>query len=283
MAAKTEPIAYLDDSGSPSDKNHTFFTFGGFVGTEAGWGWFEKRWTRLLEEHGVPYLHMKELWNRTSDIYRHLKQNKNAEAAFLDDCTKAIAIGTVANITASVRLPDLERFNKEVGLNLDPMALALYGWIIKLREKYPDPEIKLFLDKIDKPHRCIDLAMRYAATDTHTQLMPEAINACPIGGDDSFKTIMPLQAADFCAWEARRHLEEHKSWNPPDQARKIGPRMNENYLMWALTFFGRMGRMPRQRKSAMMLNAWPPADGLVFDYQNLMGAHQNRHKSGWGK
>jgi Protein of unknown function (DUF3800) len=281
MAVATDLKGYLDDSGSPSDQNHTFVTFGGFVSTVAGWDWFEKRWPRMLEEHNVPYLHMKELWNRDSEIYQHLKQDKEAEAKFLDDCTKAIAIAAESNITASVRLPDLAAFNAETGTALDPMALTLYGWIIKLREKYPAQEVQLILDKCDKPYRCIELAKQYAASDTYAQLGPDTISVIPLTKDESFKTVTPIQAADFCAWEARRHLEEHKTWNPPEESRKSGENRLLNYLGWSLDFMAKMGRKPRQRKSAMMLNAWPPADGLVFDYKNLMGAHHNRHKNGW--
>ena len=273
--------AYLDDSGNPNDPQHSVLTVAGYLSTADGWSWFETHWPKVMEKHGVPYLHMRELWDRNGD-FGHLKDSDGTKADFLADCISVIQTGTEFAPSASIRLADLEAFNKESKLGLDPMALAIYGCLIELRNAYPKDEIEVFLDNISKPYKRIETALNYARSDTWQDLKPNTLllSALPDGG--SFKTILPIQAADFSAWEIRKNCEERKTWNPAEEDRRHAGLLNASYLRWTIEFFQKFGRMPRQRMSAKMLSAWPPPQGYLWDYANIKGAHVNRHKNGWG-
>ncbi len=104
----------------------------------------------------------------------------------------------------------------------------------------------------------------------------------PLGESDSFRNILPIQAADFTAYEIRKHCEEHKTFNPPEEMRVLGEPLNTAYLEWEIDFRRHNNdRPPRSRMSARMLSAWPPARGYIWDKTLIMGAHVSRHKNGW--
>jgi hypothetical protein len=272
--------AYLDDSGSADDPTHSCITIAGYVSTVDGWDWFEHHWPRVLRRYNVPYLHMKELWNREG-IYKEMKETAGAETDFLAECIQTIQIATEFHVSATVRLADLCEFNKETRLKLEPSALALYGCLIELRSKYPDSGIEIFIDNITKPYLTIDKGRVYARLDTHTDLKVDSLMIASIGEGNSFKNILPIQAADFTAYEIRKHCEEHKTFKPTEESRVLGEQLNTSYLEWEIDFIRKNNRNPRNRMSARMLSAWPPAKGYIWDKALIMGAHINRHKNGW--
>jgi hypothetical protein len=83
-----------------------------------------------------------------------------------------------------------------------------------LRGKYPHEEIEIIIDRIDKPHKRVGLAKEYSNTDTYANLKGDLLPILPIEKTDSFKTVLPIQAADFLAWELRKTSEDRKRWAP---------------------------------------------------------------------
>ena len=271
---------FADDSGDPADPQHSMMSIAGYVAKPEEWGLFEFEWDATLKMHRVPYLHMKEWWNRDG-IYKELKEDAQKEALFFSDLVNLIEKHTEFCISATIVLRDFERFNEESGLGLDPYSFALYVCLIDLRKRYSDDDIEIVIDRISTPYKRIQLAKQYARTDTFEDLKVENIQMFPLEKTDSFKKIFPIQAADFMAWELRKISEERKDWSPSDNARVNLEAVQEDYRSWAKQFNESRGRFPRQRKSAQRLERATPQKGYVWDLFNIRAADSVRHKTGW--
>ena len=63
------------------------------MGDNFKWQLFEEKWPKLLEKHGVPYFHMKEL-ERPDGVYKKwhpLKEHQEDIASFYKDMTSLIS------------------------------------------------------------------------------------------------------------------------------------------------------------------------------------------------
>jgi hypothetical protein len=151
-----------------------------------------------------------------------------------------------------------------------------------LRAKFPDDEIEIVIDKIDKPYKRAGLAEQYARTDTYANLKCDLLPILPLQKDESFKTIIPIQAADFLAWELRKSSEDRKTWEPSEASHSSREGVNEDYWKWAREFETANGRKPRQRKSGYALQDAQLPKGYLWDFVNISAASTIRHKNGWG-
>ncbi len=271
---------YVDDSGDAPDPQHSVVSVAGYVSDVEHWSRFESQWLDVLQDHNVPYLHMKEWWDREG-IYKEIKKDKDREANFFASLVRVIEENTTYCVSASIKLDDLRRFNAEAYLNLDTYSFALYACMIELRVGYPDEDIEIVIDKITKPYKRIGMAKRYAEMDTYADLKPSTISILPLEKEDSFKTILPIQAADFMAWELRKICDERKNWVPEDGVRGSLESVNADYHRWAEDFASKHDRRPRQRLSARGLERATPHKGYIWDYYNIRAADTFRHPHGW--
>jgi hypothetical protein len=224
---------------------------------------------------------MREWVNADSKIYEHLKKDAERQAGFFADLAQCVKDNTVFCVTSTVKLPDLRKFNEDTGLQLDAYAFGLYGCIIDLREKYPDEQIEIVIDKIDTPYKRAGLADQYARTDTYRDLKVDLLPIVPLKDSESFKNVLPIQAADFLAWELRKVSEDRKNWVPSDEARNSREGVNADYRQWAAEYEREHGRRPRQRKSGYALQDARLPKGYIWDLHNIRAAHTVRHKNGW--
>ena len=186
--------SYLDDSGDPKDPQHTILTVAGYLSTVDSWNEFEDYWQATLEMSDVPYLHMRELWNREGK-FKHLTDEKGTKQVFLSDCVQVISRFMHFCSYASINLPDLRAFNKETGLDIEPRALAIYGCLVEMRKRYPKEELHIILDKFDKPQGSIDLALQYAASDSTNVTNTNAVLITPLPASDSFRNVVAIDVA----------------------------------------------------------------------------------------
>jgi hypothetical protein len=200
--------AYSDDSGDADDPNHSVISVAANFCKEE-WPKFEADWSAVLRRFEVPYLHMREWAHRDSPIYKHLRATE-AQALFFDSLVKVINGHIRYSAGASVNIHDLRRFNEEMGLDLEPYAFALYATIIELRKIERDTEILLIIDKLNRAHHHIELTKRYARSDSF-DLKIGSTKIEPLKKEETFRTVLPIQAGDFFAWEARKSCEERKT------------------------------------------------------------------------
>ncbi|MGP0095285.1 MAG: hypothetical protein ACLPKB_35830 [Xanthobacteraceae bacterium] len=263
---------YFDDSRTDGQ----VFTVAGFVGASPPWEQFEKEWPLMLARHDVPYFHMKEMADPNGQFKKWLPpQEHEAEVkAFFSDMASVIGECGFGAFGATVRIKDLERFNSEKGLELDPYSLAAYGCMVHIKQVYPTDIVNLFFDRIEKVKSRLDKAVKYAEADEYYTGVAGFIQPIPIQKNLTFRNIRPLQAADFLAWEARKHhVQQNEWWEMEDRPETWDARF-QHYQEWSREKFGT--RLPPPRKSLDALLKQMNFEGIVWDYRALNIAHEAR-------
>jgi hypothetical protein len=273
--------SYLDDSGDPTDPKHSFLTIAGYVADFDSWKHFEARWKAALDLAEVPYLHMREFGD-PKGIYKHLKTDKGREIDFLAGLIEIIYESVDFCSQTTIKLEDLSAFNVRHSLQLDPYSLAIYGCLLIMRREYKTEKIEIVLDRFNKSYSRFDLALRYARSDKK-ETLKEPVSLIPLLDSESFKTILPLQAADFIAWEMRKLCEDRKEWEYSVEDRANRQIMMDSYNRWHERHTTKFGKPPRERKSFLALRESPvlSPQGLIFDEANLASL-LSRHPDGWG-
>jgi hypothetical protein len=273
--------AYLDDSGAPTG-GHKFLTVAGYAAEVSGWKDFDRRWAEALQGAGVPYLHMKEFGKVDSGIYAVLKADKNKEAEFLMSLRDIIYDTVDCGVQATVVLADLRAFNKEHRLRLDPYALGIYSCVLELMRKYAFSNAEAVVDAFDNVHLRCGLALDYVKSDSEAPATFAPVAVVPIQSPWSFKTVLPLQAADLIAWEMRKFCEDHSDWDFSKDDRSSMRAVDKSYKQFAEAYRERHGRPPRVRKSlwALREDSVLAPQGPFLDRQRLEMLHA-RHPDGW--
>jgi hypothetical protein len=282
-AIKADLRVYTEDSGDEPDPQHKVIALASYLSELDRWKVFEREWREVLGDNHVPYLHMKEWWNEDRPIYKHLKSEPKKQETFFRDLAGVIKRNIRFCATSTVRLGDLRKFNDDHGLKIRAYSLALYGCIIELRNEVKDDNLSIIIDHISKPQRAIELAETYAKTDTWADLKVGKISIAPLKKEknENCKTVLPMQAGDWMSWELRKNATERISWEITTDDTKTQVTLYRAYAEWKKKFTATHGREPRDRKSAWALYKATPQSGILWDYQTLLGAHVNRHKSGW--
>lgn len=267
--------AYFDDS-----KDNRVLTIAGFLSDYESWGRFDYAWKAMLDEFKVPYLHMKEFWNNNG-IYKHIKDDPKKEEAFFSELIKVISDHTRYCVLTMVLLEDVKKFNKQQNHQLRAPALAIYGCFLQLQMQFSGRPIEVIFDKFENASSLIELGNDYAETDTQQPINRQLILSIRIQADESCRTILPLQAADFVAWEMRKYCNDPISWisqlrfeDVPNGVARM------NFDKWLIEFEKEEGRAPRQRKSLYALKKRCPLHGFLFNYASLE-VLQRRHPYGW--
>ena len=119
-------------------------------------------------------------------------------------------------IVSIVKLDDLNRFNKERNINVDALALNLFTCMIFAGQLFPKTKknkiVEMIIDKLEKPSIVINKAREYAKTDLLFSDDCKHIDLHPLHPYLSYKDVIPIQAADFLAWEARKDIDTKTNW-----------------------------------------------------------------------
>jgi hypothetical protein len=262
MAAMT---GFFDDSRTDGE----VFAVAGLIGNTAQWDFFEQRWASLLDRHGVPYLHMKEMPS-SSGPYAKWVPAKDHEAEIRDffiEVTNAINDCGFDIFGTIIRLKDLNRFNSEKRLSLEPYALAVYACMAHIKTLHPDKVVDLVFDSIERVHSRLEKATAYADSDCAILGIADFIIAKPLPKKCSFRNIRAMQAADFIVWEMRKHhLGQAEWWERSDLPANWNDRFAD-YQNWSRDKFGT--NLPPARKSIAAVAKHRPFHGSVFDYRGL--------------
>ncbi len=200
--------AYVDDSGDAEDPSHSACSIAGFVGTADQWAEFEREWAIQLANFRIPYLHMREFAHHLPP-YDHLTDDERKDV--LHSLIQTIKRCNLSGFGAVIRLPDLQRFNRERSHELEALPLALYACMNDIYVADPWREVDITLDRFDKPNLVLAKAKEYAAThwsDDVSQMM----TCHPLKNAESFRNMLPLQAADFIAYEIKKNIESRREW-----------------------------------------------------------------------
>jgi hypothetical protein len=187
---------YFDDSQSPGD----IWVVAGFVGYINQWEHLERLWTAVLVAHDVPYFHMREMADPTGAFAKwHPPEDHYDEvAAFFRDLVGAIGKCNLQKFSSAVWLKDLERFNREKGLSLEPYPLAAYACTSYIGARYPKLPVTAFFDRVEKIESKLNTARAYV--DSDQKLWPglcDFVTTVPFAKGLTSRTVPAMQPADF--------------------------------------------------------------------------------------
>jgi hypothetical protein len=276
--------AYFDDSTAfDSAQKPQLLTVGGYLSDVDSWGRFEVDWRNTLAWANVPYLHMKEFWDNDG-IYKHIKDDPQKEELFFRRLVRPIKDHTKFCTQTTILLEDLTRFNLDNGLNLSAPALGVYGCLLALQFQFPNGEIEAIFDKFEQAGSVLEKAKAYLHSDVSAQPEPgnkanPFLSIHPLERADSWRTILPMQAADWLSWEMRKTCIDTQPWIAQ---KGMNPSIDwvRDFHKWASNFSEEKGRPFRNRKSFIALREANMPQGHIWNYEQL-GIVKERHPHGW--
>ena len=222
-------------------------------------------------------MHMKEVKSGEGNFARFKDDRESIELA--KSIVAVISNSRVRPFGSVVRINDLRRFIRDKALSLNGYSLNIYACMRLIVQIYgrvllkEDGYIQMFLDRIGKGQQAVDMAKGYAATNDLFPHMSNVVLPIVLPKAHLAKTVLPLQAADFIAWECRKNVEEYHGWF---ESRNDG-RWGDQYtrLDWAKE---NHKRVPFHRKS--MEQFMLRTDTLLWCWTYDMLAMENEFRNG---
>jgi len=203
--------ACMDESGT--DAASPIASVAGWIATLEDWAGFERQWLEALGDYGVTYFHMKEFAHSTGQ-FKDWKGNENRRKAFLKRLTKIVDRWSTFGIWVRVPKDEYraclsEDEQSDMG---DPYLFCLYTVITFLVPKWPalwrDAKLTFVFEENKEwssqaqtnyfrlKRKLIERLGKRAA------FLSDYFTYCPK------LCCVPLQAADFLAWESTKQLRE---------------------------------------------------------------------------
>jgi hypothetical protein len=277
MAVFSEVLAkgWFDDSQSTGE----VWVLGGYMGSPIHWENFDAYWPMALANAEVPYFHMREMADPSGPFAKWLPHREHQEEVknFFSDLTRVISASNLTGICCAVRLKDLERFNHEHGLSLEPYPLAAYGCMLLVGKEYAGKPVQMVFDHVEKVSSKLAKAQEYADSDAYygPDRVFSKIAIAGLPEDITFRQIPALQAADFWVWEYRKsHLRLNDWWSLEDRPQDWGDEQWEHMDKW---FKEKHGSWEAgTRKSLQVLLTRANFQCMIWSYQELCDAQKAR-------
>ena len=263
---------WLDDS-----RRDAIWCVGGYIGGEFQWEHLEEHWPKALQTANVPYFHMKEMGKPNGVFAKWYppQEHEPERRAFLSSLTTIIANSHLFGILSVARCGDLDRFNKERGLALEPYPLAAYGcMLLAARQNLKGMPIQLVFDRVEKVKSKLATARAYAEADRYWQRECDAVTVGGIGPAIRLEQLPAMQAADFVAWEFRKAQERLEEWHATTDVPADVDKAWEQLEQWIVQKYG--SHEASARKSAIALIEPQRFANLVWDYRTLNELHELR-------
>jgi len=195
---------YADASGSEHDQAVTVVA--GFINSANNWVDFDREWRAFLDLYGVPYLHMKE-FAHSKGPFEIWRDNETTRQKFLADALRIIQKnGCTSFVTAIhsqafndvIRARHLLPFFGNAYLFAARTCLSsILGWCGDKRMNAP---LEYIFEAGDAKQGVLREIMK-------SDGMPEPIfrHKCDV---DPARSILPLQAADFLAYEIAKGFRD---------------------------------------------------------------------------
>jgi hypothetical protein len=259
---------YFDDSQSVGD----LWGISGYVGYVNQWEYLERLWNKAMADHGVPYFHMREMNDPSGPFAKWLPpEDHEAEViAFFTDLVGAIRKCGLRMFASAVWIKDLDRFNGEKGILLEPYPLAAFACMSQMAFHYNNVPVTAVFDRVEK----VDDKLQKARAYGEWLRLCDLITSVPLAKGLTSRDVPAMQAADFIAWEFRKALFKMKPWQELS-GRPLGDREAQwlHYMEWTRET---TGRDPFLRKSLDALIAEMPTHAVVWDYHQISTTHDAR-------
>jgi hypothetical protein len=172
---------------------------------------------------------------------------------------------------------DLERFNREKNLQLEPYPLAAYACLTQIAQHYESARVTTLFDRANKIDDMLKTARAYAESDKF--LFPgvcDFITSASLAPGLTSKKVPAIQAADFAVWEARRGYLTIQPWQTiPDRPQGDREAQWRHFREWSQLTYDQ--EYPIQRKSLeALIDAGMPIKWVLWDYHQLCTTHEAR-------
>jgi len=208
---------YYDETGHPSDPNVTAFGVCGLRATCAQWLTFNEAWKKLLAAEGIENLHMKTFYSRHHEPYNGWSDaKKDSFLMSLVDLIETIkpVVGSMKKFPAdgSERETIEEEWRESYHgcLRSSVMMLPAHAKVHFVFARHPE----ISQVSVDQYHGWV--------TDSYKQLWNDWRVGTLSFGDP--KDLVPLQAADYVAWEIAR---DARNGPDPDKMRPTMRRLRD--------------------------------------------------------
>ena len=269
--------AYFDDSGEEMDPQHKACSLFGYAADGTKWPAFETAWQAALDKAGMPYFHMKEFAHHCGP-FAPFRDNEPARRLFIQDLGAAIGSADLQGFGSIIRLADLRKFNQERGLKINDYALNLYVSLVDIAETCGDDTADVLLDNATqrKMYKVVEIARSYVDTDPRWKGCDDRMTVAPLAKGITFKEVLPIQAADFIAWESRKDITDLDNWFDSYLGDKGTDESLESWKQWAQS---NDRQFPYNRGSLAMLTETSNLNAHVWDYAALCRIHEARNGS----
>jgi hypothetical protein len=200
-------LGFFDDSGKESDPSNKIVCAAGYIASGASfWNSFQEMWKNFLLAHGLDQLHMRELMWSQSKTEPYASWDWPMKKRVLESFSTAIkasyliGFGVAVDADAWRGLPP--ELTKREGTAQEFCFMRLIHMIVKkMKSAAPEEKISIMFDcdqEFTSARFQRYLGLRQRDTDAARYL-----TAFSIGEPVAW---LPLQAADFLAWETRAYL-----------------------------------------------------------------------------
>jgi len=217
--------AYLDDSGRASGPT---YVIAGFLGSAKTWLGFSQKWKELLDGCEVDYFKTKEAMNpRTYE--NHRSQYYGWPREDIDELIACLTEGICTLVPFRIRItvPNAgyeKTFKGKIGPEADfPYMLAHASAMLEstrflTAHGFREPIDFIFDSASEREQHAVIQAWHFWKRNEWMKERQALMGNPPVFRDD--KRVLPLQAADFYAWHARKERQmlsegrsyEHPSW-----------------------------------------------------------------------
>jgi hypothetical protein len=268
---------FFDDSQTDPKVASPNWCVGGYIGDDHHWEHYQDFWPMALANHEIPYFHSKEFM-RPKGIYSKwhpLHEHKAEINVFMADLIKVITQSYLRGFMCVVRIPDLDRFNAEHRLQLEPYPLAVYGCMLGISKEYFFEPMKLFFDAAEKVDSRLVRARAYADSDEHyREDNLGRMLLYPLTEFHGAKRVIELQAADLLAGDFRKNHLSVNEWYEIEGKPEDHEERHRHFEEWAERKYGT--REPSLRKSLQAAVDGSRHVPWVWDYDRLCEAHTVR-------
>lgn len=211
--------AYLDETGHSADKNQKFVGMGGLIATSKNWELFEKKWKKVLRKYDVSCLHMKDFAHSRKD-FEKWKDNKPIRDRFLGELMEIIKEAGAFPFGCSIPLDSYRKHPKYLQNALkNPYYIAfmfcgmiMSYWVEPLR-RFNETIAPVFAEQTEFQYWAMRMYEGLKRNNTISDLIDSPVFR-------PMKKFVPLQAADFVAYEAQK--ETYRRLYTPDKKPRWG-------------------------------------------------------------
>ncbi len=192
---------YCDES-----HDNTTYALAGWIADSSSWDWLDPVWKAMLKQHNAPAFHAAEIVGRDTITDSRFKgwtfeQEVALFSHATDILTESEKLPDLCSIGCSVAVPDKSNIESQ-----DVLWFLLFGRLLAMLVEFDRGGISLMFDEKPELRGIVD-RFYYQAKELIDKAHPGKLANCALSFR-SDETTMPLQAADFFAYEWRKRISD---------------------------------------------------------------------------